>query len=134
MTLRFTQDLISYKVTGVEPLEVEECAIGDGSFYVFLMREVKIIPGTKMLMTLTGDLCGSVFLDLAFQRYIMTLVGEDKYSAMKETSKKRMMRDFEAGVKRAYAGDPKKEYTVDLKGVEDDEANGICDDTISLKP
>lgn len=88
----------------------------------------------QMLMTSTGDLCGSVFLDLAFERLIRTLVGVEKYSIIKESNKKRMMRDFEAGVKRAYAGDPNKEYTVDLRGVEDDESNDICDETITLKP
>ncbi|QDS68467.1 hypothetical protein FKW77_010834 [Venturia effusa] len=73
-----TVDLISYKVSGVDPLRIEECAVGD------------------------------------------------------DKSKQKMMREFEAAVKRSYAGD-NKDYSVDLQGVDDDLAEGIDDDTITLK-
>ncbi|KAJ4203212.1 hypothetical protein NW767_005323 [Fusarium falciforme] len=103
-----TVDLISYKVNSTSPLEIEECAIGD------------------------GDLCGSTRLDISFEKYIETLVGKDQYSKLKEINKKKMMRAFECGVKRCFTLESTKEYMVDLKGVEDNERNGIEDDTITL--
>ncbi|UPL01930.1 hypothetical protein LCI18_012864 [Fusarium solani-melongenae] len=103
-----TVDLISYKVNNTSPLEIEECAIGD------------------------GDLCGSTRLDKCFEKYIETLVGKDQYRKLKEINKKKMMRVFEYGVKRCFTLESTKEYTVDLKGVEDNESHGIEDDTITL--
>ncbi|EEU38428.1 uncharacterized protein NECHADRAFT_88549 [Fusarium vanettenii 77-13-4] len=103
-----TVDLISYKVNNTSPLEIEECAIGD------------------------GDLCGSTRLDKCFEKYIETLVGKDQYSKLKEINKKKMMRVFEYGVKRCFTLESTKEYSVDLKGVEDNERHGIEDDTITL--
>ncbi|KAM6516430.1 hypothetical protein FALCPG4_014614 [Fusarium falciforme] len=103
-----TVDLISYKVNNTSPLEIEECAIGD------------------------GDLCGSTRLDKSFEKYIETLVGKDQYSKLKEINKKKMMRVFENGVKRCFTLESTKEYTVELKGVEDNEGHGIEDDTITL--
>ncbi|KAI1660440.1 hypothetical protein F4813DRAFT_400656 [Daldinia decipiens] len=104
-----TVDLISYKVNSIHPLRVEECAIGD------------------------GDLCGSVFLDLAFVKYIAALIGEKQYSQIKEVSKKKMLKEFEFGIKRSFMGDDNKDYSVDLRGVEDNEDEGIVDDNVPLK-
>ncbi|KAF2643572.1 actin-like ATPase domain-containing protein [Massarina eburnea CBS 473.64] len=104
-----TVDLISYKICGLDPLQIEECAIGD------------------------GGLCGSVYLDQAFERYIKTIVGEEEYKAIKERDKKKMLQEFELSVKRTYSGDDKP-YSVDLRGVQDNLDDGIDDDTITLKP
>ncbi|KAH6849437.1 hypothetical protein B0T12DRAFT_418225 [Alternaria alternata] len=104
-----TVDLISYKITGLGPLKVEECAMGD------------------------GDQCGSVFLDHAFVRWVQTIVGEREYENIKPKAKRRMLQQFEAGVKRCFTGDDKV-YSVELPGVEDNRDCGIDDDTISLKP
>ncbi|KAJ3526973.1 hypothetical protein NM208_g1479 [Fusarium decemcellulare] len=104
-----TVGLISYKVNGLKPLKVEECAIGD------------------------GGLCGSVFLDIAFEKYIKTLVGEEQYRDLREIDKKKMMRIFENGVKRSFTVDSTKDYSVDLRGVKDNEEEGIVDETITLK-
>ncbi|KAI1464857.1 uncharacterized protein F4812DRAFT_462181 [Daldinia caldariorum] len=104
-----TVDLISYKVNSIHPLRVEECAIGD------------------------GDLCGSVFLDLAFVKYIAALIGEKQYAKIKEVSKKKMLKEFEFGIKRSFMGDDNKDYSVDLRGVEDNEEEGIVDDNVPLK-
>ena len=103
------QDLISYKITGLDPLRMEECAVGD------------------------GGLCGSVFLDAAFEKHIKIKVGERTYMKIKEVKRKRMLRDFEQGVKKGYDGG-KKEYTVELVGVEEDLSKDIHDDMIKLKP
>ncbi|KAJ8131335.1 hypothetical protein O1611_g2287 [Lasiodiplodia mahajangana] len=104
-----TVDLISYKVKSTKPLQLVECAIGD------------------------GGLCGSVFLDMAFERYIIGLVGQEAYAGIKQANKNKMLRDFEFGVKRAFDGSDDKDYSVDLKGIDDNEEEGIVDDTIPLK-
>ncbi|KAG9188814.1 hypothetical protein G6011_07519 [Alternaria panax] len=104
-----TVDLISYKITGLNPLRVEECAMGD------------------------GDQCGSVFLDEAFVKWVQTIVGEREYGELKDKAKARMLREFEEGVKRCYNGDSKV-YTVELPGVEDNSSEGIDDDQIKIKP
>ena len=88
-------------------------------------------------MTLTflkGGLCGSAFLDVAFAKYIETLVGALQYQDIKESYRKRMMKDFEYGIKRCFSGKNDPEYSVELRGVKDDPANGIVDDTIVIKP
>ncbi|KAJ4398854.1 hypothetical protein N0V91_009905 [Didymella pomorum] len=103
-----TVDLISYKISSLEPFQVEECAMG------------------------AGDLCGSVYLDQAFERYIRLIVGESQWKQLKPKSKQKMMLDFENSIKRSYAGDD-KQFTVDLQGVEDNASVGIDDETITLK-
>lgn len=85
------------------------------------------------LIQIIGGLCGSVYLDQAFERYIKTIVGEDQWQQIKDKPKKKMMKEFELSVKRCYAGD-NQEYSVDLQGVEDNPEEGIDDDTITLKP
>lgn len=124
--------MISYKVHALKPLVIKECAIGNGtsdntSHPVHFLKHL-------------GDLCGSVFLDLAFEKYITTIVGKYQYfnrsgdrKGIKESSRKRMMQQFEFGVKRAFSGAPDQNLSVDLKGVEDDDDVGIRDDTISLE-
>ena len=80
-----------------------------------------------------GGLCGSVFLDLAFQKYIETMIGETEYNRLKESNRKKMMTDFEYQVKRNFSEHHDIPYSVDLKGVKDDPENDIHDDTIKLK-
>ncbi|KAM0796671.1 hypothetical protein BDR22DRAFT_866080 [Usnea florida] len=104
-----TVDLISYEVERLKPLKIKECAIG------------------------SGGLCGSVFLDLAFQKYIETIVGEIEYNSIKENNRKKMMREFEYGIKRCFSENNDQTYSVDLKGVKDDPRNGVIDDTITVK-
>lgn len=82
---------------------------------------------------MSGDLCGSVFLDLAFQKYIEILIGANQYSNIRESYRKTMMRGFEYGIKRAFTGKDDQTYSIDLRGVKDDHANGIIDETIVIK-
>ena len=81
----------------------------------------------------TGELCGSIFLDLAFQKYIETIIGEMEFQSIKESNRKKMMREFEYGIKRCFSEQNDQTYSVDLKGVKDDPKNGIVDDTITVK-
>ena len=92
------------------------------------------------VLRFVGDLCGSVFLDLAFEKWITTIVGEDQYynrsgdrKGIKESSRKKMMEQFEFGIKRTFTGMPDQKFSVDLKGVEDDDNEGILDDTILIE-
>ena len=78
-------------------------------------------------------MCGSVFLDAAFEKQIKVLVGEQQYASINEKAKVNMRRDFEMGVKRMFSGDD-RDYSVDLMGVENNEQENIYDDTIQLKP
>ena len=64
----------------------------------------------------------------------MALVGEEQYAQIKEVSKKKMLREFEYGIKRSFTGDNSKDYSVDLKGVQDNEEEGIIDDSVPLRP
>lgn len=74
-----------------------------------------------------------MFLDLAFQKYIETIIGEIEYRSIKENNRKKMMREFEYGIKRCFNENNDQTYSVDLKGVKDDPKNGVIDDTITVK-
>ena len=78
-----------------------------------------------------GGLCGAVYVDLAFEKHIITLVGESQYRMIRDKAKKRMFQEFEM-LKRSFDGEGQKEYSVDLQGVEDDPESGIDDGTIVL--
>lgn len=121
------QDLISYKVNQTNPLEIEECAIGDGMDSFLHPRS------TSFADSGIGGLCGSIFLDTAIEKHIRTLVGETQYARIKPINKVRMMKMFEHGVKRCFTSDSKKDYVVDLRDVEDNADEGIEDEIITLK-
>ncbi|KAK7739029.1 hypothetical protein SLS53_005927 [Cytospora paraplurivora] len=104
------KDLISYKVRSVDPFEIEECAIGD------------------------GELCGSVYLDFAFLRYIKTKVGEEQYNSIRLIDMKAMRNHFDIGIKRAFDWNSNKEYFIDIRGVKDNELEGIMDEMIKITP
>ena len=105
-------DLISYKVESIKPLKIRECVMGD------------------------GELCGSVFLDIAFEQHIRSLVGERQYDhgRIRPRDKKTMLREFQFGTKRSFTKGQRANIIVDLKGVQDDEAMGIDDEVITISP
>lgn len=86
-----------------------------------------------MLMWRSGKLCGSTYLDHAFEKYIRTIVGESQWAGLRDKPKQRMMADFEMSIKRCYAGD-EQQYSVDLQDVKDNPEVNIDDETITLKP
>ena len=97
----------------LKPLKVHECVVGD------------------------GDLCGSAFLDTAFEEYIREIVGPSQYDDEKKIrarDKRAMMRDFENGIKRSFTKSNIRRMTVDLYGVDDDLKNGIRDESITIHP
>ena len=79
---------------------------------------------------LPGDLCGSLFLDMGFQKWVTTIIGQNQWAKLKDTAKKNMLLDFEYAVKRSFDPKCQQEYSVGLRGVEDDEAQNISDGNI----
>ena len=55
-----------------------------------------------------------MFLDLGVQKYIETLVGANEYNDIKRHCRKKMMREFEFGIKRTFTGENDQPYSVDL--------------------
>lgn len=83
-------------------------------------------------MECVGGLCGSVYLDQAFEKNIIVIVGQDQWNQLKPRSKQRMMHEFEISIKRVYAGDD-REFEIELQDVKDDPSVGIEDETITVK-
>ncbi|KAE8449886.1 hypothetical protein EG329_007363 [Mollisiaceae sp. DMI_Dod_QoI] len=103
-----TVDLISYKIRSLDPLEIEECAIGD------------------------GGLCGSAYIDMGFEKFVKLKVGEAEYNRMNENHRKRMMIDFDVQVKRGFSGKDQKNRSVELRGVRNNAEEGIINGAIIL--
>jgi len=89
-----TIDLISYQVERLRPLRL------------------------KMCVEATGDLYGAVFLDSAFENTVKTHIGADAYDALSARNKKKMMADWEHGIKRTFkhGQSPDKNWIVDIPG------------------
>jgi len=83
---------------------------------------------------LVGGLCGSVYLDAGFERHVSFLVGYEAYANLDPRRKNQMLEQFEFGIKRCFDDEETDTpFMVDLRGVEDDEENGIVDETITVK-
>ncbi|KAI9682681.1 MAG: hypothetical protein M1829_006668 [Trizodia sp. TS-e1964] len=99
-----TVDLISYKITQISPLRVEESAVG------------------------TGGLCGSAFLNYRFEDHVRSRIGTDKYDHMKEKKPKTWqmgLKYFEEFVKRNFNEEAHQEVNVPFPGLADDEEAGL---------
>ena len=99
-----TVDLISYKITQLSPLQVEESAVG------------------------TGGLCGSTFLNYRFEDHIKTRLGVERYKHMKEKKPKTWQMGlsyFEEFVKRNFNEEEHEEFNVPFPGLPDDEDAGL---------
>ncbi|KAF8244868.1 hypothetical protein K440DRAFT_646743 [Wilcoxina mikolae CBS 423.85] len=97
-------DLISYKITAMEPLKLDEIVSG------------------------TGDLCGSMFLDQRFEQYIRKLLGDKVIDNMKPRSKHMMMKSWEETVKFTFGNlDAEHEYYVNVPGIRDNEEANVQD-------
>lgn len=78
-----------------------------------------------------GGLCGSVFLDEQFEKAIATLVGPDVYWNLARKKRRAMLSIFEISLKRHFGFD-KNDTTIELRGIEDNEAEGIEEEQIRL--
>jgi molecular chaperone DnaK (HSP70) len=99
-----TVDLIAYKVTQVNPLRIEESAVG------------------------TGGLCGSAFLNYRFEDAVRRRLGQERYTDMRDKKPKTWMmglRYFEEFVKRNFNEDEHSEVNVPFPGLPDDEEAGL---------
>ncbi|KAI4281395.1 MAG: hypothetical protein L6R38_003729 [Xanthoria sp. 2 TBL-2021] len=100
-------DLTSYEVQQLDPLNIEERAIGD------------------------GGLSSSMFLDPSFQKSIQTIVGETQSNIVKKSKRKRT-NGFEYGIKRASGEKNDQVYSVDLRDVKDDNRNNVVNNTVTV--
>ncbi|RPB00669.1 hypothetical protein L873DRAFT_1827566 [Choiromyces venosus 120613-1] len=109
-----TVDLISYRISSLIPLQLNEVAIG------------------------TGALCGAVYLDRRFEDFISKRIGRDKFDAMDHRARFQMNQFWETYVKREFVDDEgvqrdeeeeeeneNKLFWVPVMGVPDDEDKGI---------
>lgn len=99
-----TVDLIAYKITQLNPLRVEESAVG------------------------TGGLCGSAFLNYRFEDHVKRRIGVERYTMMREKKAKTWnmgLKYFEEFVKRNFSEDEHNEINVPFPGLPDDEDAGL---------
>lgn len=99
-------DLIAYKIIQLNPLRVEESAVG------------------------TGGLCGSAFLNYRFEEHIKQRLGEEVYNHMREKKSKTWnaaLKNFEDYVKPNFNEDDGTEFHVPLPGLGDMEEAGLED-------
>ncbi|KAI1766565.1 actin-like ATPase domain-containing protein [Hypoxylon sp. FL1150] len=95
-----TVDLIAYKIISLNPLRVEESAVG------------------------TGGLCGSVFLNYRFEEHVKSRLGHSRFEEMKLKKGKTWqmgLRYFEEFVKRNFNEDEYQEVNVPFPGLPDDD-------------
>ncbi|PUU79590.1 hypothetical protein B9Z19DRAFT_979106 [Tuber borchii] len=109
-----TVDLISYRISSLIPLQLNEVAIG------------------------TGALCGAVYLDRRFEDFVSRRIGKDKFDAMDHRARFQMNQFWETYVKREFVDDEgvqrdeeeeeeneNKLFWVPVMGVPDNEDKGI---------
>ncbi|KAF8542373.1 hypothetical protein BDD12DRAFT_876723 [Trichophaea hybrida] len=100
----WTVDTNSYKIVNMEPLQLDE-----------------IVSGASAL-------CGSIFLDQTFERYIRGVLGDTAIDNMKARSKSRMMRTWVKEIKFIFGnvGD-EYIYEVAVPGISDNEKANVED-------
>ncbi|KAA8913169.1 hypothetical protein FN846DRAFT_916415 [Sphaerosporella brunnea] len=98
-----TVDLVSYKITQLNPLRLDEVVSG------------------------TGGRHGSVFLDHGFEQYIRNKLGDAAIDSMKPRCKNEMMRTWVENVKLKFGNRTAFEYDVSVHGVPDDEDTNVED-------
>ena len=99
-----TVDCIAYKIIQLNPLRVEESAVG------------------------TGGLCGSAFLNYRFEDHVKNRIGQERYKLIREKKAKTWnmgLKYFEEFVKRNFNEDEHAEVNVPFPGLPDDEEAGL---------
>ncbi|KAJ5949847.1 hypothetical protein N7454_001431 [Penicillium verhagenii] len=91
-----TVDLITYKITQLNPLRMEEVVEGTGNGLSQTSRD-----GT---LTLAGDTCGSVILDGLFEEFLKQTIGENEYNALDKSAKRIAMQKWQNDIKPLYCG------------------------------
>lgn len=110
--------MISYRISSLLPLQLNEVAIG------------------------TGALCGAVYLDRRFEEFTIGRIGRERFEGMDHRARFQMVQFWETYVKREFVdydddamppsegteieGEGEgKEFWVPVMGVPDDEERGI---------
>ena len=67
---------------------------------------------------MAGGMCGALFLDGAFEKQIRTMISAEDYEELGIRSKKKMMNDWEFGIKRGFRVDAAehRKWFVDIPG------------------
>lgn len=119
-----TVDLISYRVTDLDPTALEEATIGN------------------------GDQCGGTFIERAFIRWLKRRLGEENFAKIAGTKSddisrtslssklSRIVQDFVLEVKSGFSGTETNFLRLPnpLSAIEDDTARGITDGEIMIMP
>ena len=78
---------------------------------------IVVSPPRCMELTLSGDLCGAVYLDEGFDNTMRTMVGATVYDSLdSEVKAKVFENDWEFSAKRIYNGGTRREFSVDIPG------------------
>lgn len=103
------QDLISYNVESVSPFVLSECAEGTGMPHLFLF-----LPKANVSRPPSpGGLCGAVFLDQDFERWLKQRLST-VWEQVPSKDLKRMINDsWEHGIKQEFDGTD-KEFIIPL--------------------
>lgn len=107
-----TVDLISYKITGIDPLRIKMSVLG------------------------TGGLCGSVYLDQRFEKYMQWKFGDQVLENMKKRPRayREMLRTWEQDVKFMFGSDEGEYgYDIAVQKFEDDESRNVRDEFHTMK-
>lgn len=72
-----------------------------------------------------GDLCGSVFLDHGFDKYIRRKLGDSVIDGMSVRSRTQMMNSWINDVKFRFGNTSQTEFDVSVPGVADDDEKGV---------
>jgi len=107
-----TVDLISYEVTGLDPLELKE-----------------LIPGT-------GGLAGSLVLNRRFEDYVKNIIGDEAFMSLRKTDAFSIaMKTFDQEVKPNFTDDPNKSWFVSfpMARLAEDPVNNLLADCLQLK-
>jgi len=85
-----TVDIISYEIESTAPVVLKECVEGD------------------------GKLCGAIFLDEEFEKFIRQAMGKNWTELSQGSIRKLMNDEWENGIKRSFDDDEKKTWTVSV--------------------
>jgi hypothetical protein len=82
---------------------------------VIYQSETAHICGHKL--TKVGDVCGAVLLELNFLKLLRTYLTAEVLDALPPENLNRIINDFETGVRKAFDGEDRTNYTVAMPGV-----------------
>lgn len=96
-----TVDLITYTISSLQPLQLQEVAVG------------------------TGALCGAVYLDRRFEDFVADKIGKDQFEAMDHRAKFQMKQYWETYMKREFSQklphEEEEDFSVPVMGIPDSE-------------